>query len=88
MARCGLISKVLATVDPTTCPGCSYGKAHYRPWRHKGIRNLKHIRQATALGKVVSVDQPISPTLYFVPTARPPYYETLHLCHRLHWPFF
>ena len=31
MARAGLIPKELANVDPPTCPGCAYGKAHRKP---------------------------------------------------------
>jgi hypothetical protein len=68
MARAGLIPKDLANVDPPTCPGCAYGKAHRRPWCHKGIRNHKKLRTATAPGQVVSVDQLVSPTPGFVPT--------------------
>jgi hypothetical protein len=70
MARAGLIPRDLANVDPPTCPGCAYGKAHRRPWRHKGIRNRQKLRQATAAGQVVSVDQLVSPTKGFVPTHR------------------
>jgi hypothetical protein len=57
-------------VDPPTCPGCAYGKAHQRPWRHKGIHNHKKLRTATAPGQVVSVDQLVNPTPGFVPTHR------------------
>lgn len=70
MARAGLIPKDLATVDPPTCPGCAYGKAHRKPWRGKGIKNRKKLKTATAPGQVVSVDQLVSPTAGFVPTHR------------------
>jgi hypothetical protein len=70
MARAGLIPRDLANVDPPPCPGCAYGKAHRRPWRHKGIRNHKKLSTATAPGQVVSVDQLVSPTPGFVPTHR------------------
>ena len=70
LARVGIISRDLATVDPPTCPGYAYGKAHHKPWRYKGITNLRPIKQATAPGDVVSTDQLISPTLGFVPTHR------------------
>lgn len=70
MARSNLIPSDLANVDPPTCPGCAYGKAHRRPWRSKGARNHKHIKVSTAPGNVVSVDQLVSPTLGFVPTHR------------------
>ena len=70
MAKCNLIPKDLSTVDPPTCPGCAYGKAHRRPWRHKGIANLKSIRPAIIPGQCVSIDQLVSPTPGFVPTHR------------------
>jgi hypothetical protein len=70
MARAGLIPKDLANVDPPTCPGCAFGKANRRPWRHKGIRNHKKLWVATAPGQVVSVDQLVSSTTGFVPTHR------------------
>ena len=41
LAKAGHIPKELAAVDFPTCPGCAYGKAHRRPWRHKGIKNLQ-----------------------------------------------
>ena len=63
LARAGIIPKDLATVDPPTCPGCAYGKAHKLKWRHKGIKNRKRIKVATAPGQVVSMDQLISPHL-------------------------
>ena len=68
-ARCGLISKDLQHVDPPTCPGCAYGKAHRILWgRDKGTHNLRKIWQATAPGQVVSVDQLVSTALGFVPS--------------------
>jgi hypothetical protein len=70
MARAGLIPKDLANVDSPTCPGCAYGKAHRRPWRHKGIHDHNKLRTATAPGQVVSVDQLVSPSPGFVPTHR------------------
>ena len=70
MAKCGLIPKDLATVDPPVCPGCAYGKAYRKQWRYKGFCNQKHIRQATAPGDVVSIDQLVSPTEGFVPIHR------------------
>ena len=70
MARCNLIPKDLATVQPPTCPGCAYGKAHRRPWRHKGITNINRIHPATMPGQCVSVDQLVSPTPGLVPTHR------------------
>ena len=70
MARAGLISKNLANIDPSTCPGCAYGKSHRKPWRCKGICNRKTLRVATRPGQVVSVDQLIVPTPGFIPTHR------------------
>ena len=70
MARAGIIPRDLASVDPPTCPGCAYGKAHRLKWRHKGFKNRKKIKIATAPGQVVSMDQLISPTPGFVPTHR------------------
>ena len=70
MARCGLIPKDLASVDPPTCPGCAYGKAHRKQWRCKGARNRKHICRAHVPGAVVSIDQLVSPTDDFVPIHR------------------
>ena len=68
MARAGLIPRDLASVDPPTCPGCAYGKAHRKPWRTKGPSNHGRLRTATAPGQVISVDQLVSPTPGFVPT--------------------
>lgn len=70
LARCGLIPRDLANVEPPVCPGCAYGKAHRRAWAYKGIKNRKPIRQATTPGEVVSMDQLVSPTEGFVPTHR------------------
>ena len=70
LARAGIIPRELANVDPPTCPGCAYGKAHKLKWRHKGNKNRKKIKIATAPGQVVSMDQLISPTPGFVPVHR------------------
>jgi hypothetical protein len=69
LAKARLIPHDLASVDPPTCPGCAYGKAHRKPWRHKGT-NRRPIKPATSPGQVVSIDQLISPTEGFVPTHR------------------
>ena len=68
LVRVGSIAKDLASIDPPVCPGCAYGKAHRRQWRHKGIQNRKMIKVATQPGEVVSIDQFISPTPGFMPT--------------------
>lgn len=70
MAKAGHIPRELANVDALTCPGCAYGKVHRRPWRRKGIKNLRKIKITTAPGQVISVDQLVSPTVGFVPTHR------------------
>jgi hypothetical protein len=44
LSRAGLIPKDLANIDAPVCPGCAYGKAHRKPWRHKGINNRKQLR--------------------------------------------
>jgi hypothetical protein len=70
MAKAGLIPKDLASIKPPVCPGCTYGKAHRKPWRYKGSKNRRTIRVATPPGQVVSVDQLVSPTEGFVLTHR------------------
>ena len=70
LARAGMIPRELASIDPPTCPGCAYGKAHRKPWRYKGSKNRKPIKPATRPGQVVSMDQLVSPTPGFVPTHR------------------
>ena len=70
MAKAGLVAPELANVEPPTCPGCAYGKAHRKPWRTKGIKNRRTLKQATASGQVVSIDQLVSPAKGFVPTHR------------------
>ena len=70
LARAGLIPKDLANVDPPTCPGYAYGRAHRKPWRSKGIKNRKTLKIATAPVQVVSIDQLVSPTAGFIPTHR------------------
>ena len=70
MARCGIIPRELANVTAPCCPGCAYGKAHRKPTRSKGIRNIRQIKSVNAPGLCVSVDQLVSPTPGFVPTHR------------------
>ena len=70
MAKCGIIPQDLQYVDPPTCPGCAYGKAHRKPTRSKGANNLKHLQPTTFPGQVVSAYQLVSPTLGFVPCHR------------------
>lgn len=67
MARCGIISKDLSTVDPPTCFGYANGKARRHQWRHKGIQNKKKTSHVSSPGAVVSLDQLISPTPYSLP---------------------
>jgi hypothetical protein len=70
LSNAGHIPKELANIDFPVCPGCAYGKAHRRPWRHKGSKNRKRLRVAYAPGDVVSIDQLVSPTEGFIPTHR------------------
>jgi hypothetical protein len=72
LAKAGHIPSELSTVDPPTCPGCAYGKAHRRPWRRKPIKNRSRstLKIATSPGQVISVDQLVSPTAGFVPIHR------------------
>ena len=67
MAKSEIILQDLAKVDPPTCPGCAYGKAHKKQWRHKGVANLKDLKPTTFHGQVVSVDKLASSTLWFFP---------------------
>ena len=70
LAKCNVIPRELADVDPPLCPGCAYGKAHRKPWRVKGRQNRRKLREAKAPGDVVSIDQLVSPTPGFVPLHR------------------
>ena len=45
-----LISRDLENVDSPTCPGCSYGKSHRKPWQQKGVRIHKSLNIATVPG--------------------------------------
>ena len=69
LSKAGLIPRDLQYVDPPTCPGCAYAKAH-RKRSNKKIGNRRPIKPATAPGQVVSVDQLVSPTPGFVPIHR------------------
>lgn len=70
MAKCGLIPRHFAHVDLPQSLGCAYGKAHRKPTRSKGLRNIRKIKPVDFPGHCVSVDQLISPTPGFVPTHR------------------
>ena len=70
LAKVGIIPKDLADVDPPLCPGCAYGKAHRKPWRYKGKKNRRKLREAKAPGEVISIDQLVSPTPGFIPLHR------------------
>ena len=70
MSKGGLIPADLANVESPQCPGCAYGKACWKQWRHKGIHNHKPILSASTPVSVVSIDQLISPTPGFVPIHR------------------
>ena len=70
MARCYIIPRELATVDPPFYPGCAYGNSHRKPSRCKGVKNVKALKTTTTPGHYISVDQLVSPTPGFVPTHR------------------
>lgn len=55
LATAGVIPKSLADVRIPFCACCSFGKQGRTPWRHRGQKNK--IREATAPGECVSVDQ-------------------------------
>ncbi|CAJ1938910.1 unnamed protein product [Cylindrotheca closterium] len=59
-AKEGLIDRRLATIKEFPfCPGCQFGKATRRQWRHRSKKkdgSRKTPRQATKPGSVVSVD--------------------------------
>ena len=48
---------------------CLYGKSHWKPWHATGTKQAK-LRQATAPGQVVSVDQLQLPTPGLIPQAK------------------
>ena len=89
MARCAMVPTDLAHVDTPTCLGYAYDKAHHQQTCHKGMRNIKHLHQVHSLGVVVSIDQLVSPTKYFVPIHRgAPYCKAVYRCHCLCGSFF
>ena len=59
-AKANLIDPRLATVqEHPFCPGCQFGKATRRQWRHRSRKkdgSRKKLRQATCPGAIVSVD--------------------------------
>ena len=66
-ARGGLLDPRLATVHNNPfCPGCQFGKATRRPWRHRSKKkdgSRKKLRQATHPGAIVSLDTAESRTV-------------------------
>ena len=53
LAQAGLVPRDLAGVQPPKCPGCQYGKAHWKPWRLKGWRNSnRKLKPANRPGEV------------------------------------
>ena len=70
LARAGISPKELANMDVSICKGCVYGKAHRIPTISKVVKNTKQLIIVTATGRVVSVDQLVSPTPGFIPTRR------------------
>ena len=70
LPRTSIIPKELASIPASVYPGCTYGKSHRRPWRYKGIKNLRKIRSVTRPVETVSIDHLVSPIDGFVPTHR------------------
>ena len=62
MATQGVIPKRLAKCDVPACTACLYAKAAKRPWRSKTTPNYKPPESPTGPGRVLSVDQMVSPT--------------------------
>ena len=91
-AKAGLLDKRLATIGEFPfCPGCQFGKAHKRQWRHRSKKkdgSRKRIRQATRPGEVVSLDTMDSrnvpglmPQLRGTPTRQRYHYATVFVDH-------
>jgi hypothetical protein len=62
MARAGAIPARLANCPIPICTACLFGRATRKPWRHKHSNNEDKVPTPTTPGKVVSVDQMVSPT--------------------------
>jgi transposase InsO family protein len=62
MAKAGTIPSRLVKCPILVCTMCLFGKATRKPWQHKHLDNAKQVQIPTIPGKVISVDQMISPT--------------------------
>ena len=62
MAKQGIIPKKLAKCSIPLCSACQYAKATKRPWRPRTSKNHVSDTEPPQPGKVVSVDQMVSPT--------------------------
>ena len=60
MARQGILPRRLAKCKIPSCSACLYGKATKRVWRSKQEKQSQR-NQVLKLGKVISVDQMVSP---------------------------
>ena len=69
MAKMGLLPRKLATCNVPICTACAFGKATRRPWRNKPSATKKS-RTITRPGRVVSVDQLVSPTPGYIAQLR------------------
>lgn len=69
LAEHGVIPKKYAKVTPPLCPSCLMGKQHRKPWRGRGKKERRSIRQPTdnCPGANTSTDQMISPYGGFIP---------------------
>lgn len=70
MAACGELSASLLTCRAPTCSACRLGKATKVPWKGKGKASKNKIKEVTAPGQCVSVDQLESTTPGFIAQLR------------------
>lgn len=91
-AKAGLVNPRLATItEAPFCPGCQFGKAHKRQWRHRSPKKSgqqKKPPQALCPGDVVSVNTMeltsvlgLIPQLRGTPTLRCYHYATVFVDH-------
>ena len=66
LAALGILSRKLLKVKHSKCAGCLYGAMTKRPWQTKSVINQGYIREASAPGECISVDQMESITPWFI----------------------
>jgi hypothetical protein len=69
LAEVGAIPKRLAKVKPPLCPSCLMGRQHRKPWRGRGKKERRSIRQPedNFAGANTSTDQMVSPSGGLIP---------------------